>query len=90
MSDYQRQIERCDREIAAALAYDGPDKYGATWCEMDWLTEKWILTQEREQSNPSKPQSATSACADGSTASADTCGSKPASANGCGCPMEMC
>lgn len=47
MRDLTPELERCDREIAACRAYDGPDKYGATWGEVDWMTEKRLLEKSR-------------------------------------------
>lgn len=45
--DYHAAIRRCDREIAACEAYNGPDKFGALWGEMDWRAERKILRRER-------------------------------------------
>lgn len=47
--DYNAEIARCDEEIAVVRAYDGPDKYGATWGWVDWLVEKRLIEQAQEQ-----------------------------------------
>lgn len=43
--DINSAIQRCDREIESCVAYDGPDKHGALWGEMDWRVEREILKE---------------------------------------------
>jgi len=48
ITSYAAAIERCDREIAWCEAYDGPDKFGALWGELDWRAERELLQRERD------------------------------------------
>lgn len=39
-------LARCDQEIADCRAYDGKDKLGALWGELDWEVEKRLIVKD--------------------------------------------
>ena len=41
-------LARCDREIAEAEAYTGPDGIGATLGSVDWRVERQIIEEKGE------------------------------------------
>lgn len=48
MRNYEAELARCDREIEACRAYDGPPCIGVTLGEIDWITERELIEAERE------------------------------------------
>lgn len=44
--DLQKELERCDREIAAISNYHQPYAWLNAIGEADWEAEKWLLIEE--------------------------------------------